>query len=316
MFSVEYLTRLAERTGFRADGLQKQMTLLSILRDINRHPSLKTAYALKGGTAINLLWFPLPRLSVDIDLNYIGSPDREMLLKERPLREKELKMLIEAMAIAVQHVPDDYAGGKWRLRVPSSFGGTFTLELDLNYIMRVPVWGVATKRPYQLDEDYVFECQTVSFEELFAGKIKALLDRSAPRDLYDVWKLAGRVVEYDRSKLKKNLLLFGITIEGDWRKNDFATIDLIDRRMIDEQLVPLLKADDMLDLSTIKGEVKAFVEPLVKYDERERTFMNRFYDEGKYEPELIFTDKAQSEKLKKHPALLWKLQNHRKYLGL
>ena len=316
MFSAEYLTRLAERTGFRTDGLQKQMTLLSILRDVNRHPTLKEAYALKGGTAINLIWFPLPRLSVDIDLNYVGAWDRNEMLRERPLREKDLQGLIEAMGITVQHIPGDHAGGKWRLRAPNSFGGTFTLEVDLNYLMRVPVWGVTTREPYPLDEDYVFDCRTVSFEELFAGKIKALVERAAARDLYDVWKLWERAVEYDQSKLKRNLLLFGLTIDSDWREKDLATIDQIDQKMLDDQLAPLLREAETLDLSSMKRGVKTLLVTLLKYSEQEQIFMKRFYDEGRYEPELIFTDKAQIENLKKHPALLWKLQNHRKYLGL
>ncbi len=316
MFSVEYLTNLAERTGFRTEGLQKQMTLLSILRDINRHPKLKTAYALRGGTAINLMWFSLPRLSVDIDLNYIGSPDRDIMQKERPHLEAELKKLAEAMGITVQHTPDDYAGGKWRLRVPNVFGGTFTLELDLNYIMRVPVWDTVYKKPYNLDEDYIFDCLTVSFEELFAGKIKALLDRSAGRDLYDAWKLSERTIEFDREKLKKNLLLFGLTIDTDWRKKDLKTIDQIDQQMLTGQLLPLVKDSDEIDLKTMKNAAKDLLAPMLKYDDTERMFMDRFYNEGKYEPELIFSDDGQIERLKNHPALLWKLQNHRKHLGI
>ena len=39
---------------------------------------------LKGGTALNLFLFDLPRLSVDIDVNYIGSADRDVMLEERP----------------------------------------------------------------------------------------------------------------------------------------------------------------------------------------------------------------------------------------
>jgi hypothetical protein len=35
---------------------------------------------LKGGTALNLFVLDVPRLSVDIDLNYIGAADRETML--------------------------------------------------------------------------------------------------------------------------------------------------------------------------------------------------------------------------------------------
>jgi hypothetical protein len=44
--------------------------------------------------------------------------------------------------------------------------------------------------------------------------------------------------------------------------------------------------------------------------------MNRFLDDGIYEPTLLFSDEKQAKHLEKHPAVLWKLQNHRQYLGL
>jgi len=38
-------------------------------------------FALKGGTAINLFYRDMPRLSVDIDLTYLPIEDRETTLK-------------------------------------------------------------------------------------------------------------------------------------------------------------------------------------------------------------------------------------------
>jgi len=316
MFSVQYLDALSQKTGFQREGLQKQMTLLTILKEINQHPLLKTKYILRGGTAINLLWFPLPRLSVDIDLNYIDSADIEVMKNDREKLEKEIAKLLVAKSITVQYLPSEHAGGKWRLRTRSAFGGDFTLELDLNYLMRTPIWGLMKKRPFPLDEDLIFDCYTVSFEELFAGKIKALLDRSAARDLYDVAKLSELVIHYDVQKLKKNLILFGLTVKSDWRKKTFDTIDGIDQKMIHEQLTPLLRTSERINLPEMKKKVIYFLTPLMSYDVDEKKFLNRFYDDGEYEPELLFSDTVQSELLRKHPAVLWKLMNHRKNAGL
>jgi predicted nucleotidyltransferase component of viral defense system len=316
MFSKEYLTNLATQTGFRIDSLQKQMTLLDLLREINRHPLLKNQFALKGGTAINLFWFQLPRLSVDIDLNYVGNEDREIMVRERPVLELESKKLIESRGISVRNIPSDHAGAKWRLQAPSALGGSFTLEVDLNYIMRIPVWGVEYKTPFPLDEDYNFNCNIVSFEELFGGKIKALMDRSAARDLYDVFKLSQVRDSFNILKLRKNLILFGITSNDDWRKKDFQSIDKINQKMIDEQLIPMIRTNDSIDLSFMKDTVINLLAELVNYSSDELYFMNRFLDEGIYEPSLLFTDEAQAKLLEKHPAVLWKLQNLRQYLGL
>jgi predicted nucleotidyltransferase component of viral defense system len=62
----------ATKVGFRPEILEKVWHLLGILDEINRHPFLKERLVLKGGTALNLFMFNLPRLSVDIDLNYVG----------------------------------------------------------------------------------------------------------------------------------------------------------------------------------------------------------------------------------------------------
>ena len=51
--------------------------LLSTLPEIAR----ETAFALKGGTAINLFYRNLPRLSVDLDLTWMPITDRRSSLQ-------------------------------------------------------------------------------------------------------------------------------------------------------------------------------------------------------------------------------------------
>jgi len=50
--------------------------------------------ALKGGTALNVFHLQLDRLSVDIDLNYVGALDRDTMLKERPKIEEALQRIV------------------------------------------------------------------------------------------------------------------------------------------------------------------------------------------------------------------------------
>jgi len=52
--------------------------LLSVLPDIAR----ETAFAIKGGTAINLFYRDLPRLSVDVDLTWLPVADRQSSLRD------------------------------------------------------------------------------------------------------------------------------------------------------------------------------------------------------------------------------------------
>jgi predicted nucleotidyltransferase component of viral defense system len=73
MLGAADLQREAEATGFRAEALEKVLWLLDLLEGFRSHPFLKSRMALKGGTALNLFVFEVPRLSVDIDLNYTGA---------------------------------------------------------------------------------------------------------------------------------------------------------------------------------------------------------------------------------------------------
>jgi predicted nucleotidyltransferase component of viral defense system len=67
--SRERLLAEAAATGFRAEIREKTVQLLSLLEALDTHPYLRGRWALKGGTALNLFHFDLPRLSVDADLN-------------------------------------------------------------------------------------------------------------------------------------------------------------------------------------------------------------------------------------------------------
>lgn len=57
--------------------------LIHLLNRFSEDFFLKDRFVLKGGTALNLFCFDYPRLSVDIDINYIGSADREVMLREK-----------------------------------------------------------------------------------------------------------------------------------------------------------------------------------------------------------------------------------------
>ena len=59
-----YLANRAKELSVVRDTFEKVLRFCDILRFFD------SKLALKGGTAINLLFFDLPRLSVDIDLDF------------------------------------------------------------------------------------------------------------------------------------------------------------------------------------------------------------------------------------------------------
>lgn len=135
--SKEKLLHEAEVSGFRAEVLEKVFQLLHLLNHLFSHPFLKERLALKGGTALNLFIFDLLRLSIDIDLNYIGAVDREEMLAERPQIEQAVQAVCQRENFSVRRMPSEHAGGKWSLRYESSLGPGGNLEIDLNFMFRI-----------------------------------------------------------------------------------------------------------------------------------------------------------------------------------
>ena len=148
--SPERLEAEAEATGFRPDVLERVAHLLGLLDALGSHPFLRGKLALKGGTALNLFLFDLPRLSVDIDLNYVGAAVREAMLEERPLIEEAMRAVFRREDFEVGEAPQEHAGGKWRLRYESSSGRSGGIEVDLNYMFRAPLWPVASMDSHPL----------------------------------------------------------------------------------------------------------------------------------------------------------------------
>ena len=186
----DFLARTAAETGFRGEMLEKVAHLLNLLRAIRENDFLRTRLALKGGTALNLFHFKMSRLSVDIDLNYIGAADRETMVAERPELEARLSSLCEREGYVIRHTPDtQFAGGKWQLRYASARGGQGNIEIDINYMFRVPLWPLTAKSSISIGALQAEDLLLMDIHELAGGKLAALLDRSAVRDLYDVVRL-------------------------------------------------------------------------------------------------------------------------------
>ncbi len=63
---------LSQKTSFQVDLLEKVYRLTELLNELTS-TGLEDLLVLKGGTAINFIYLDIPRLSVDIDMDYSGT---------------------------------------------------------------------------------------------------------------------------------------------------------------------------------------------------------------------------------------------------
>lgn len=100
-----------QRSG--SDMLERVAQLLGLLDAIQRHPFLRGKLALKGGTALNLFVFDVPRLSIDIDLNYVGAESRDAMLAERPQLEEALRAVFGREDMASRQLTSEHAASRY-----------------------------------------------------------------------------------------------------------------------------------------------------------------------------------------------------------
>lgn len=145
----------------------------------------ETCFALKGGTAINLFIRNLPRLSVDIDLMYLPVNDRPEALAEIDAAMKRIKTAALAEVPGARVTENVHDGAILRLLVMAQ--GT-QVKIEVSPVLRGVVHDPSVIPVTEtVEEAYGFaETSVVSFEDLFAGKLVAALDRQHPRDLFDV----------------------------------------------------------------------------------------------------------------------------------
>ena len=188
-FSPSEILPAAETTGFKVEMIEKVLHLLNLLNALNSHPFLKGKWVLKGGTALNMFVLDLPRLSVDIDLNYIGSLGREEMLTDRPKVEQAAQAVFSREGFTTKKVPGEHAGGKWRLNYQSFTGQSGNLEVDLNFMFRQPLWDICPADSHLLGDFQAKSIPVLDLHELAAGKLAALLARGQGRDLFDCQRI-------------------------------------------------------------------------------------------------------------------------------
>jgi predicted nucleotidyltransferase component of viral defense system len=108
----------AKATGFQPDSLEKVLRLRELLTEFHKHSFLRGKLVLKGGTALNLFYLGLTRLSVDIDLNYIAHVNRQEMLADRPDIVKAVEQIATGLGYKLQNGADDHALREWHLGYP------------------------------------------------------------------------------------------------------------------------------------------------------------------------------------------------------
>lgn len=303
------LGKQARELGFVRDTYEKVCRLTEILKLIESDDLLGNTMALKGGTAINLTIFDLPRLSVDIDMDFSENVTRDEMMASRSIINGRIDKYMRAGGYLLSPKSKQYhALDSFVYEFSSTGGMKDNIKVEINYMLRCHVLKIEQRRFKSTWEPSGVLVLSVAPVELFASKIVALLNRTAPRDLYDIHNLVrfGLFDESEEVLLRKCVVFYSaIASETPPFKFQLDNIDGITQNRIKTDLYPVLRNKDRFDLQTAQSLVKTWLESLLKLEESEWKFLEAFRDK-EYRPELLFESDEILERIQNHPMALWK----------
>ncbi|MCK4430322.1 MAG: nucleotidyl transferase AbiEii/AbiGii toxin family protein [Candidatus Aminicenantes bacterium] len=300
------LDTFAKETGFLKNSLEKMFRLLDILSILKTNPVTKNAFVLKGGTALNLFILDIPRISVDIDLNYIQSISRSSMLKDRRTINSEIQKIFHP-TYEIRMSKDVHALTQFEFRYATISGSSDMLKLEINYLKRITLLSPQIVRINRFDRNINFLC--LDFLELLASKTIALLNRYTPRDLFDVYQMINSPFEIKKELFKMLLFFYGIITETEIFELFKLKFDLIIQADIQNKLYPMLQKRTHLDRYELVANVENFLNPYLSLSDKEAEVLHNLYKTGKIDMDILFPQKEIQEKALNSPSLKWKIIN-------
>lgn len=130
------------------------------------------------------------------------------MLAERPKVEHAVQAVFAREGFTVRRMPEEHAGGKWSLRYENAPCRSGNLEVDINFMFRVPLWPVTTRDSHPIGTWQATGISVLDHHELAAGKLAALLARRQARDLFDSHRIL-RMDDLDPHRLRIGFVVYG-----------------------------------------------------------------------------------------------------------
>lgn len=312
LYNKNDIALLASETHFLRDNLEKVLRLVDVLQFISQNDKLNDSLLLKGGTAINLTVFDMPRLSVDIDLDFHKVCTRDEMLLHRATINTEILAYMTSQGYNLSpSTKNPHSLDSWVFFYQNAGGNRDNIKIEINYSMRQHILA-PQKRVSRVAFARNVSINTLQPIELFGSKIKALIERHTCRDLYDVYNLlhSDIIKEFDIALLRK-IVVFYLAVGGSNTPSaeyDFSNIKQIKFSQVRATLLPMLKKGDSFDFETAKTEVVAFLNELLQLTESEKAFVDSF-KEKQYKPEVLFSETDIVSNIATHPMAHWKVRD-------
>ena len=210
MIPAVHIHKQAARDGVKEQTVEKDYALTWFLLALGEFPDLRKLLRFKGGTCIRKIYFPHWRYSEDVDFTLT-----------HPVPVKDIQTMVDRIAKKASQL----SGVVFQPQTAEPMQESGHLESEVVYVDYIgPLQRTGTPRKFKVDvtasehlidspvhkkvlwlfddqKDNRHELAVYSLEEICSEKMRSLLQRREPRDLYDIWRLLGEVQELDQPKI-------------------------------------------------------------------------------------------------------------------
>lgn len=342
---IKTIKDISKKTKFHEPTVERVLWLTRVIKELVKTEVGKN-FVLMGGSAIVFLYENMYRLSIDLDMDYIGNSELgkgglEEIIKLQENHCKIIRSVSQSLGLRYKHIPQKE---ERFLRIQLSFPSYYTkfsyIDLDMGYRYCHTVIDPPIKQwesPFLINLTKVqFKVQTFASEELWASKIVAAIggkrmdfegkvylgSKNKIRHLYDLYHLASKITErtnanIDFDMLKKLVILFGMTRIKDFELFRGDLLSTCTQKDIETGLYPVLKKDKPYPtLLTMQRKVRRFLDHYIYKDwgDAEYRFCEAF-SSGNFYPEDLFGKVNISNRLLKmyyYKELLHKFERQQK----
>ncbi len=212
MIAEQELKRIAEFKHLSIRNAEKDYLLEVVLYSIS---DFKRILAFKGGTAL-YKFYNLNRFSEDIDFDITGKKINIPSMIENVIRATELLGMSKTLYKKEEYTND--INVRFGIKGPLYDGGKKSMSrVVLNISKREhPVFVERKLLISSYPEIPSFEINVISQEEISAEKIRCIMTRDKPRDIYDLYFLLKKGVIIDEALVNKKCKIYGLTFDKEF----------------------------------------------------------------------------------------------------
>ena len=210
MITKSELTRMAEMKHLPIRNAEKDYLLEFLLFSLSDDKRLLT---FKGGTAL-YKFYNLNRFSEDLDFDTIGKRFNADKITKKIIRNLELLGMQRTISEKIEY--GNEINIRFTIRGPLYDGSKNSMSrVTINISKRErPVFPVTKLLISTFPEIPSFELSVLDIKEIAAEKVRCIIIREKPRDVYDLWFLSKKDIALDVSLINKKLKLYKLTFNS------------------------------------------------------------------------------------------------------